>query len=251
MNACTFTIDQTIREYAEIVQDRSLLGKLSEGDMHALDAKYHSSCKLTLYNKSKKALAERGINDAHEQNELTVLSQLLSFIEEERESKSMSLFKMSELCKVYDSQFRELHCSYNKKVHTTRLKERLLHMVPNLQAQRQGKETVLIFDTDVSSLLNFARTLDDDAFHLARAAQIVRKDILSKDYCFDGTVKASADVVPESLRALTGMIMHGNVSGSTLTEISNKQKSVSSVSEVLMFNTRKGDKRSKRPTSSR
>ena len=45
-SARTYSIDKTVREYAVTLQDRVLLGKLSEGDMHALDARYHSKCLL-------------------------------------------------------------------------------------------------------------------------------------------------------------------------------------------------------------
>ena len=42
--AKTFNIDKRVRDYAETLQDHRLLAKLSIGDMHALDAKYHKRC---------------------------------------------------------------------------------------------------------------------------------------------------------------------------------------------------------------
>ena len=49
-NAQTFAVDRRIREYANILQDRILLDKLSEGDMHAINARYHLSCLTALHN---------------------------------------------------------------------------------------------------------------------------------------------------------------------------------------------------------
>ncbi len=41
-------------ESATLVEDTVLLGKLSVGDMIALEAKYHTKCLLGLYNRARK-----------------------------------------------------------------------------------------------------------------------------------------------------------------------------------------------------
>ena len=45
-------------ESATLVEDNLLLGKLSIGDMIALEAKYHTKCLLALYNRARKFKAD-------------------------------------------------------------------------------------------------------------------------------------------------------------------------------------------------
>ena len=47
----TFKLDQRVRIAAERSMDEALLAKLSEGDLVATEACYHSTCLTTLYNK--------------------------------------------------------------------------------------------------------------------------------------------------------------------------------------------------------
>ena len=51
--ATTFKIDQRVRQCATQIGDHELLARLSMGDMRALDAKYHSKCLMSLYNRAK------------------------------------------------------------------------------------------------------------------------------------------------------------------------------------------------------
>ena len=45
----TFQLEKHVRKCENILEDNALLGKLSAGDMIALDAMYHSTCLLNLY----------------------------------------------------------------------------------------------------------------------------------------------------------------------------------------------------------
>ena len=49
--AKTFDIDWCVREGALLLSDEKLISKLSEGDMHAIEAKYHANCLCNFYNK--------------------------------------------------------------------------------------------------------------------------------------------------------------------------------------------------------
>ena len=53
----TFQVDQRVRESVTLVEDTSLLGKLSNGNMIALEAKYHK-CLLDLYSSARKIRAD-------------------------------------------------------------------------------------------------------------------------------------------------------------------------------------------------
>ena len=49
--AQTFELDRKVRDAAKQLSDEKPLAKLSEGDMIAVEARYHKSCLSALYNK--------------------------------------------------------------------------------------------------------------------------------------------------------------------------------------------------------
>ena len=77
------------------------------------------------------------------------------------------------------------------KVHKTRLKEQLLAHVPDLQAYKQGSEMYLAFNQDIGPAITKAvnDNSDDEGMHLAKAAAIVRRNMLNMSYKFEGTFK--------------------------------------------------------------
>ena len=80
----------------------------------------------------------------------------------------------------------------DNKVHKTRLKEQLLAHVPDLQAYKQGREMYLAFNQDIGPATTKAinDNSDDEGMHLAKAAAIVRRNMLIKvSYKFEGTFK--------------------------------------------------------------
>jgi len=62
-------------------------------------------------------------------------------------------------------------------LNATRVKEQLLSHVPQLEAHRQGRDILLAFSNDVGSILAEAVKYGD-AVHLAKAASILRKQML-------------------------------------------------------------------------
>ena len=92
ISARTVSIDKTVREYAVTLQDRVLLGELSEGDMHALDARYHSKCLLRLHNRLRVHLKKQNNSSTATKRSLdVVLSELVFFIEAERENPNLPI----------------------------------------------------------------------------------------------------------------------------------------------------------------
>ena len=53
-SASTLELDEKIRNCANLLSDGKLLAKLTAGDMIALEAKYHSSCLVGLYNRTRR-----------------------------------------------------------------------------------------------------------------------------------------------------------------------------------------------------
>lgn len=247
-NAQTDRIDARVSEYAQILQDRKLLGKLSEGDMHALDARYHLSCLTLLSNRVRKHNRESMNTEVKSKIESLVLGELVSYIEECRQDEPMPVFKLSDLGRLYESRLKEQDPDFTGKVNTTRLKERLLCFIPDLRAQTQGREVILMFDAHVGEAIKIACSLqkaDDDAIHLVRAAQILRKDILQKDFAFDGTLKVGCEkeAVPESVLALIRMILRGPSIQSQKETSDTTTKVALSLSQLLMFNVKKSSKK--------
>ena len=48
----TFQLDKNARRAATVMGDMQLLGRVSAGDIVALEAKYHTNCLLKLYNRA-------------------------------------------------------------------------------------------------------------------------------------------------------------------------------------------------------
>ena len=72
--------------------------------------------------------------------------------------------------------------SIKKLVNKTRLKDHLLERFPESQEQYDGRNTVFVLKEGMRNMLNDAlktRDFSKDALMLAKAAMLVRKDILS------------------------------------------------------------------------
>jgi len=110
-------------------------------------------------------------------------------------------------------KLEQLGVVMDSRVHTTRLKNRLLSEPPDLQAHAEGKDILLSFKKDVGPTLRKSCDHDSDAMHLVRAAQVVRQEMFDTTFSFDGSFQANCqhDAVPPSLLALVNMILDGAV----------------------------------------
>ena len=86
-------MDKNVRRAATLTGDMQLLGRLSAGDMGALEAKYHTSCLLKLYNRAR---AGKNIVDSETNNDATisgiVFAELVMFLEEPNMKKILPQF---------------------------------------------------------------------------------------------------------------------------------------------------------------
>ena len=78
---------------------------------------------------------------------------------------------------MYKTRLEQLVADVEGWMHTLKLKERLLSVLPDFQAHSQGKCIILTFDEDIGSVLRKACNIDDDSMHLARTAQVVCKEM--------------------------------------------------------------------------
>lgn len=110
---------------------------------------------------------------------------------------------------MYKTRVEQLGASVDGRIHTSRLKIRLLAVLPDLKAHSQGRDVLLTFD--VGNAIKKACDHDSEAMKLAQAAQVVRREMFDKKFHFDGSFKPGCqqDSVPKSLLALLNMILKG------------------------------------------
>ena len=137
-------------------------------------------------------------------------------------------------------------CSASTRINSTRLKERILSQIPDIEAYKQGRDVFFAFRKDLGLVLQKSHdACDEDAIHLSKAASIVRKDMLAMKYNFDGSFvrNCQAESVPASLVSLVNMILYGpNIE----TQASNSSKAQAglTISQLLQYNSylrRRGD----------
>ena len=114
---------------------------------------------------------------------------------------------------MYKPRLEQLGVTIDGRVHTSRLKLRLLSVFPDLRAHLQGRNVMLSFDDDIGGALQKAydHDSDHDAMHLVRAAKVVRREMFKQNFSFNGsfTEESLRSVVPQSLLALVNMILEG------------------------------------------
>ena len=224
------------------LQDQELIANLSPGDLVAQDAKYHSRCLVKVYNATKRTTEDNQQENSDGVFHGIALAELLSYIEETKmtDQSVAPIFKLSDLLKLYSDRLRELGADVTGRIHSSVLKDRILANVPGIRAYRQGRDVLLSFDDDVglalmnSSIDNF----DDEAICLAKAAQIIRRDMLGMKSAFDGSFAKGCQEhsVPKSLIALVRMIMDIPNIKNKETEKARRQATLS-MAQLLQYNS--------------
>lgn len=211
--AMTLKLNKRLKECAKNLSDGRLLAILSAGDVVALELKYHASCLVALYNKEKAHLTQtvnnknlRSTPDVHP----LVFSELITYMTEARiSSEGPKVFRLAEMVCLYKQRLQQLGVQ-SPEVNSTRLKEKLLEELPELEAHKKGRDILLAFQDDVGFAL--ADTCDfSEAIVLAKAAKILRKHMLDHKSTFDGAfcMESLEDTVPSSLLQFVGMVEHG------------------------------------------
>lgn len=204
-----------VKQCALKLQDQELIAKLSSGDLVAQDAKYHAPCLVKLYNAASRLteVGRQGNTDGVSHG--IALVELLGYIEDTKmaDQSVAPIFKLSDLLKLYTDRLRNLGVEVTGRIHSSDLKDRILANVPGIRAYKQGRDILLSYDDDVGFALMHSSVdnCDDEAICLAKAAQIIRRDMLGMQATFDGSFSKDCQeqAVPKSLVALVGMIMDG------------------------------------------
>lgn len=124
-------------------------------------------------------------------------------------SSDPPIFCLGNVCILYKERLEQLGI-VAPDVHATHLKERLLLHIPELAPHHQGHDVLLVFKKDGGLILAQAIQYGD-AVHLAKAAEMIRRDLLQHKSEFsimsvDGCLE---ETVPPSLLQFVCMIEHG------------------------------------------
>ncbi|CAG2208417.1 unnamed protein product [Mytilus edulis] len=100
----TFGQDTRVKEYAVKLNDTLLLAKLSAGDLIAREAKYHSKCFVSLYNRASRIEMKNDNVESKKESQIhgIAFSELVSYINETRScDETIRVYKLSDLCNLY------------------------------------------------------------------------------------------------------------------------------------------------------
>lgn len=237
----TFILDKRVRESALKLEDTVLLAKLSVGDLISQEAVYHNKCLVSLYNRADRLDTVTDISKKNRENEGIALAELISYIEETKQvSIECSVFKLSDLVKLYSDRLTQLGYEIVGKIHSTQLKNRILANIPDLQAHKQGRHVLLVFEDDIGSALKTVQNenCDDEAIILAKASKIVRRDMLQSGFVFDGKFEANVqkESVSPSLLYLVSMILRGsNIEMNS--QVVRETQTALTLSQLLLYNS--------------
>ena len=250
--ASTTNIDQNVRQCATVLRDSKLLAKLASGDMHAIDAYYHAKCLAALYKRARTSQSQNKEESSESSAESIVLAELVSYIEDAQvDAEVMPVFKLSDIAKLYQSRLKQLTTHVPDRINSTRLKDRLLFQIPGLKAYTEGREVLLAFEKDIGVVLQKAcNNNDTHAIHLAKAATVVRQEMLSKKQEFNGAFEpdCQTQAVPETLLALVNMILNGPNIKDQESNDEHFSKSALAICQLLIFNMTKHGRSSSQST---
>ena len=139
-------------------------------------------------------------------------SELVTYITETKISSadiSPSIFKLADLASLYKQRLEQLGV-VSPDVNSTRLKEKLLREMPELEAHQKGRNVLLAFHKDVVSTLSQACEYTE-AIILAKTAKIIRRNMLDHKSEFDGQFHEGCveEAILPTLLQFVSMIEHG------------------------------------------
>ncbi|KAL7381910.1 hypothetical protein ABVT39_020427 [Epinephelus coioides] len=218
-DAMTMNVNERLNECARNLSDTKLLAKLSAGDVVAQELKYHPACLIGLYNRERAHLNAL----KHEQNSRSsgshdlyhsAFSELVIYITDTKSTSDGTdpvIFKFIDLVSLYKQRLQNLGIK-SPNVNSTRLKGQLFSSITELEEHKTGRDVLLSFKKDISSVLSDASKYNDaEALHLAKAASIIRREMLNHKTKFDnkfheGFVEES---IPPTLLQFICNIEHG------------------------------------------
>lgn len=180
--AMTENFNKNVNHMAQALQMRDLIGELAGGDTIAKDAMYHLYCYTSLWNSYRSFVRQNESTCDASQNlkaESIATAELISYIEDYDDG--CTVFKLPDLVKMYHRRLEELGDAPDR-VNSTRLKDKLLKAIPELEANKAHGCIILSYKVNMGDVLLSAckQSSDDDAMTLIKAAQIVRRELFQQ-----------------------------------------------------------------------
>lgn len=242
--ALTMQLNTRLYQCAKTLQDQTLLAKLSVGDVVAQELKYHGTCLTSLYNKERAHLRKQQfmskVADSEIEINQIVFAELVTHIVESQRG-----IKLADLCHLYESRLKQFEA--NLTFNRTRLKNKLLFEIQELKAFYKGREVLLVLEKDVGPALVSACDYTD-AMYLAKASDIVRREMFTEHPAFSGHFNRDyiVDSVPRCLVELVSMIEHGP---DIKSQIENGlTKSDFAIAQLLYFNSHRKETKTPKKT---
>ena len=212
--AMTMQLDKRLNECARTLNDGKLLALLSGGDAVAQELRYHCSCLTALYNRERAFLLKQRDqeNDTDAEKEMIpqVFSELLVYlIETKTNAVDPVVFRLADLVSLYQQRLQQLGVK-DHNVNSTRLKDKLLGEIPELEAYKKGRDVLLAFKEDVGTVLSKAINYTE-AIIITKAAKILRQRMMDHKSSFTGTFNDECveNSIPSTLLQFVSMIEHG------------------------------------------
>ena len=209
-------VDTIVKQMATDLQDTTLLARIANTDVIAMEAKYHLLCLVQIQNRHRSFLLQKRSDNSsvrdEQMSEARALTELMTYIEISAADNNY-IFQLNDLYNLYVNRLHDQ--GIETEVNRTELKEKILENFPMAQQQRHGKNKVLVFEQAMQSMLTQALTTDcdEEVALLAKTAKMLGKDIFQlKGFNFDGAfpAKSQKNSVPGSLKMLISMILNGN-----------------------------------------
>ena len=202
---------------------------------------YHSPCLLDLYRKSYRKENETVSDDTDKPIYGQALAELVQYMEQVAKEENTYTFKLVDLAKLYKERVKELGGHTPDRVHTTKLKNRLLAHVENLREFSDNRFSYVTFDETWGDVIKsyHEQSRDEEAFVLSEAAKILRRDIFDKNFDeFDGSLskKCQDDFILLSLKSFINTVLQGDKINSS---IKGLEQASLTISQLLIQNSMK------------
>ena len=119
------------------------------------EAAYHTKCLSALYNRARPSAKDPQTADEDRLHGIA-FAELVAFMEDINSDDFAPTFKLADLAQLYKVRLEQQGVKLDKRVHTTRLKLRLLAGFPDLKAHIRhirGRDILLTFERDIGSAI--------------------------------------------------------------------------------------------------
>ena len=148
------SLNKHVNEWAKCLKDAILIAKLSEGDLPAIEAKYHKKCLTDTYNSFLRASKKMNLGERELLSSIEdlALSDVVEYIQDtialSYDDNTVPVFTQKSLTDFYKS--RIIHhgslydsidsLAFSQTAHATRLQEKILEKVPGLCVAKRSRE---------------------------------------------------------------------------------------------------------------